>query len=144
LAINPNYGMARNWYGNYFETMGRLDEAIAERRRSLEAEPLSLITSAVLGHSLYCAGHYDQAIEQLRKTLDMDPSFVEAHLYLGWIYEQKGMFAEALAELRQALSASGGGPRFVSALGHAYAISGQRRMAEESLTRLTELAKQRT
>jgi TolB-like protein/Tfp pilus assembly protein PilF len=143
LEINPNDGTARRWHGDYFAARGRLEESLSEHRRALEAEPLSMIHSAGLGRALYFARHYDQALEQLRKTLDMDPSFVEAHLYLGWIYEQKGMFAEALAELRQALSASGGGPRFVSALGHAYAISGQRRMAEESLTRLTELAKQR-
>ena len=31
----------------------------------------------------------------------------------------------------------------MSALGHAYAISGQKRMAEESLARLTEQSKQR-
>ena len=53
------------------------------------------------------------------------------------------MLAEAIAELRQALSGSGGGPRFVSALGHAYAISGQRRMAEESLAQLKEQSKHR-
>ena len=53
------------------------------------------------------------------------------------------MFAEAMAELQQALSGSGGYPRFVSALGHSYAISGQRRMAEETLVRLKEQAKHR-
>jgi serine/threonine protein kinase/Tfp pilus assembly protein PilF len=143
LEINPNYGTARMWYGQYFEAMGRLDESIAERRRALEAEPLSLIISATVGRVLYLAGHYDQAVEELRKTLDMDPSFVEAHLYLGWVYEQKGMFPQAIAELQQALSTSGDHPRFVSALGHAYAISGQRRMAEESLARLKEQSKQR-
>lgn len=143
LEINPDYGTARNWYSAYFEAMGRLDEAIAERRRALELEPLSLIMSASLGRVLWHARKNDQAMGELRKTIDMDPSFVEAHLYLGWVYEQMGMFAEAIAELRQALSGSGGGPRFVSALGHAYAISGQRRMAEESLARLNEQSKQR-
>ena len=57
----------------------------------------------------------------------MDPGFVEAHLYLGWVYEQKGMFTDAIAELRQALSISGGHPRFVSALGHAYARASARK-----------------
>lgn len=73
----------------------------------------------------------------------MDPSYIEPHLYLGWIYERKGMFAEAIAEIRQALSLAGGDPRFVSSLSHAYAISGQRKMAEESLARLKEQAKRR-
>ena len=53
------------------------------------------------------------------------------------------MFADAIAELRQSLSGSGGGPHYVSALGHAYAISGQKRIAEQSLARLTEQSKQR-
>jgi hypothetical protein len=41
------------------------------------------------------------------------------------------------------LSIAGGHPRFVSALVHAYAISGQRKLAEESLVRLKEQSKQR-
>jgi tetratricopeptide (TPR) repeat protein len=142
LEINPNYGTTRVWYANYLETMGRLDDAIAERRRALEAEPLSLIISGGLGLALYHARRYDQAIEELRKTLEMDPSFVRAHFYLGLVYEQKGRFADAVTELRQALSGSAGAPLYVSALGHAYAISGQRRMAEESLARLKEQSQQ--
>jgi TolB-like protein len=143
LAINQNYGTARHWYSEYLQAMQRLEEAVAERRRALEADPLSLITAAGLGASLYYAGHYDQAIEELRKTIDMDPSFIEAHRYLAWVYEKKGMFGEAIEEFRQGLSASGGDPRIVGDLGHAYAISGQRRMAEESLVRLKEQSKQR-
>ncbi len=143
LEINPNDGTARQWYGEYLLVMGRLEESIAENRRALEAEPLSLIISAGLGITLHYARHYDQAIEQLRKTIDMDRSFVPTHLYLGWVYEQKAMFAEAIAEFRQALSPSGDDPRVVSDLGHAYAISGQRKMAEDSLARLKEQSKQR-
>jgi len=143
LEINPNDGTARTFHGASFQVMGRLDEAIAEGRRGLEADPLSLIISAVLGRYLYVARHYDQAMEQLRKTIDLDPSFVDAHLYLGLVYEQKGMFTDAIGELRQAVSGSGGAARYVSALGHAYAIAGQTRMAEQSLARLQEQAKQR-
>ena len=129
----------RMQYGNYLEAMGRVDQAIAERRRALEAEPLSLINSAVLGRNLYEGRQYDQAMEELRKTLDMDPGFVQAHLYLGWVYEQKRMFAEAIAELRQAVGGSGGNLLYVGALGHAYAIAGERKMAEECLARLQAL-----
>ncbi len=143
LEINPNYGQARTQYGNYFEAMGQLDEAIAQRRRAAELEPLTLIIGAVLGRALYEARHYDQAIEQLRRTLELDPSFVQAHLFLGWVYEQKGMPTEAIAELRQTVSLSGGTPLYVSALGHAYAISGQRSLAEESLARLAVQTKRR-
>jgi Flp pilus assembly protein TadD len=123
--------------------MGRLEGSIAEHRRALDAEPLSLIINSSLGWTLIRARRYDQAIEELRKTLDMDPSFVQARLQLGLAYEQKGMFADAIAELRQTVSLSGGAPRCVSTLGHAYAISGQRRMAEQALARLRKQARQR-
>jgi len=73
----------------------------------------------------------------------MDPSFVEAHVYLGRVYERKGMFAEAIPELQRAVSLSGGAPRIVGELGHVYAISGQRKLAEESLVRLKDLPKLR-
>jgi TolB-like protein/Tfp pilus assembly protein PilF len=143
LEIDPNYATARQWYGEYLATMGRLEDSIAERRRGLKVEPLSLIIGATLGRILYLAGHYEQAIEELRKTLDLDPNFLEPHLYLGWIYEQKGMLPQAIEELQLALSLSGGHPRFLGSLGHAYAISGQLRMAEETLVRLKEQSKQR-
>jgi TolB-like protein/tetratricopeptide (TPR) repeat protein len=143
LEINPNDSTAKNWHGGVLWARGRLEEFITEMKQALEADPLSLITSGVLGRALHYAGHDDEAIEQLRKTIDLDPSFVEAHLYLGLVYEQKGMFTDAIAEFRQALNLSGGHPRFVSALGHAYAISGQTKLAEESLLRLNELAKKR-
>jgi serine/threonine protein kinase/Tfp pilus assembly protein PilF len=143
LEINPNDSTARVWHMFHLWAMGKREEGVAESKRGLEAEPLSLIVGTLVGWGLGVAGHYDQGIEQLRRTIDMDPSFVEAHLNLGWVYEQKGMFAEAIAEFRQGLSLSGGHPRFVSDLGHAYAISGERKLAEESLARLKEQAKQR-
>src|SRR5260370_38096574 len=53
------------------------------------------------------------------------------------------MDSEAIAERQEELSGSGGAPHYVGSLGHAYAISGQRKMAEVSLARLQEQAKQR-
>jgi TolB-like protein/Tfp pilus assembly protein PilF len=143
LEINPNYANARLQYGNYYEAMGKLDDALTQRRRALEAEPLYLIASVVLGRNLYEARRYDEALEQLRKTLDMDPSFVEAHLNLGWVYEQKGMSREGIAEFQRTFELGGDHPRFVSSLGHAYAISGQKKLAQESLDRLSQQSKQR-
>ena len=103
LEINPNDGTARSWYALYFALIGRVHKSIAERRRALEAEPLSPIISTLQGGELYFARQYDQAIEALRKALDLDPRFAQAHLYLGLVYEQKAMLGEAIAEFRQAL-----------------------------------------
>jgi non-specific serine/threonine protein kinase len=143
LEIKPNDVTVRMWYGGYFQAMGKVDSALDEYKRALEFEPLNLIASATVGRALYFARLDDQAVEELRKTIDMDPSFVEAHLYVAWPYEAKGMLTEAIAEIRQALKLSGGNPRFISALGHAYALSGQRKLAEALLAQLKEQSKQR-
>jgi len=143
LDTNPSDAAVRSFYTAYLKAVGRIEESIAEYKRALELEPLSLITNATLGRDLSFMGRDDEGMEQLRKTIDLAPGFVETHLYLGWIYEKKGKFAEAIAEIQQDVSASGGHPRFVSSLGHPYAVSGQRRLAEEMLTRLKDQMKHR-
>ena len=109
-----------------------------ERRR---LEPLSLIMSSVAGRNLYHARKYDQAIEQLRGVIDRDANFPQAHLHLGWAYEQKGMFEEAIAEFQKGSGLSGGDPTMASALGHAYAVSGQRDRAQSVMVELKQLSK---
>jgi TolB-like protein/Flp pilus assembly protein TadD len=143
LEIKPDDAIARLFYGQYLWAIGRLEDGIAARRRALEADPLSPIISTVLGQDFYYTHRYDSAVEQLRKTLDFEPNFAQAHLFLGMAYEQKGKVADAIAELQQAVTLSGVAPRYMSALGHAYAVSGKTKMAEESLSRLQVLARQR-
>ncbi len=65
------------------------------------------------------------------------------HGSLGQVYEAKGMYREAISELVKAVELSGGAPRYVAALGHAYAVSGLRTEARQALQKLEELAKQR-
>jgi tetratricopeptide (TPR) repeat protein len=143
LELNPADATTRGFHAGYLKAMGRLEDSIAETRRGVEAEPLNLNASAILGRDLYFGGHNEQALDVLRKTIAMDVDFVDAHLHLGWVYEGKRMFGEAIAEFQRALDLSGGYPRFESALGHAYAVAGQTKLAEMSLARLQEQSKQR-
>ena len=75
IDLNPRYATAHQWYGGYLEAMGRHNEAIAERKRALELEPLSLIMNFELGIAFYYARDYDQAIEQFQKTVELDQNF---------------------------------------------------------------------
>ena len=143
IQLNPRYATAHQWYCHPLEVMGRFDEAITEARRAQEADPLSLIASAVAGRTFYYARRYDQAIEQLRKTLEMDPNFPRAHLHLGMVYAQVARHKEAVAALQKALSLSGGEPATLGALGHAYGLSGKRSEALKALAELKELSKRR-
>jgi tetratricopeptide (TPR) repeat protein len=103
IALNPNYATAHHWYGEVnLMLMGKPDEAIAEMKRALELDPLSLIINTDLGEVYIHARQYDKAIEQLKKTIEMDQNFYVAHWNLGKAYEMKGAFPEAIAEYQKA------------------------------------------
>ncbi len=60
---------------------------------------------------------------------------------MGQAFEQKGEFNPALAELHKALEISHNSPLMISALAHAYALSGNRVEAQKLLTELEALSK---
>ena len=80
ITLNPNYATAHHWYGlGPLRCVGDFDKAIAELKRALQLDPLSLIINADLGAGLVTARRYDEAIAQLRKTIEMDPYFYYAY-----------------------------------------------------------------
>jgi tetratricopeptide (TPR) repeat protein len=113
--------------------MGRHEEAIAEMKRALELDPLSLATNFSFGYILYLARENDQAIAQLQKTLEMYKSLPVAHSYLGRVYVQKRMFAEAIEEFQSAPTLSGNHPFYFAWLGYGHAVAGRTSEADKVL-----------
>jgi TolB-like protein/DNA-binding winged helix-turn-helix (wHTH) protein/Flp pilus assembly protein TadD len=144
IELNPRYATAHQWYGGWLDLMGRSNEAIAERKRALELEPLSLIINFELGLAFYYARDYDQAIEQFQKTLELDQNFGPAHLFLPAAYEQKGMYGEAIAEFKNAIPLKGGGEPSLSkaGLGYVYAVTGKKSEARTVLNELKQASEQ--
>ncbi|MGO9273887.1 MAG: tetratricopeptide repeat protein [Terriglobia bacterium] len=143
LELNPSYATGHQWYALYLVAMGRMNDAIAEIGRAQQLDPLSVIILTAAAHIFNQAGQYDKALEQCRKALDLYPDFFLAHYVQGRAYEQKGMLAEAIAEFQKASDFSGGSPITMSALGHAYAVTGKRKEAGQLLAQLVSLSKQR-
>ena len=143
IDLKEGYAVAHQWYANLLTSLGRWDEALREVRRAQELDPLSLIISGALGWISYFARQFDETIERCHKTLEMDPDFVLAHLWLGMAYEQKGILEEAIAEFQRAIALSGSGTETLAALGHAYAVSGNRAHARTVLDQLRALASQK-
>jgi tetratricopeptide (TPR) repeat protein len=81
IELNPNYATAHQWYagGNLVSTQ-RFDQAIAEGRRAVELDPLSLIANLELASIYSYARQSDQAIAQLHKIIEMDPNWYLAHM----------------------------------------------------------------
>jgi TolB-like protein/Tfp pilus assembly protein PilF len=143
IALNPNHANAHQWYGYALWRTGKFEESIAEHKRALELDPLSLAVNRNLGLAFLIARHYDLAIGQLRKTLEMDPGFVLTRDYLGVAYAKKGMCKEAVTECERAAAILSAAPYALSALGYVYAVSGKKTEAQNVLDQLKGLSQQK-
>jgi TolB-like protein/Tfp pilus assembly protein PilF len=143
IELNPNYATGHQQYGNNtLSALGRFDDAIAEGKRAVELDPLSLVINADLGMNYCYARRYDEAIAQLRKTLEMDPGYYYAHVNLGQVLAAKRAFDEAIGEYQKA-RALNDDPFVLGLLGNAYASSGNKTEALKILDQLKEVSRQR-
>jgi adenylate cyclase len=140
IALNPNSINAHALYADFLNAMGRPDEAIAERRRNQERDPLSLAAVGGLAAELYWARHYDEVIEVTRKELAVDPNSWAGRLYLGLALTQKHQFPEAIAELRKAVEVSND-RMWIGFVADAKALSGARAGARKILSDLQKLSR---
>jgi TolB-like protein/Flp pilus assembly protein TadD/class 3 adenylate cyclase len=136
LQLNPNDATAHHWLAfDVLTPLGESAQAVAEMRRALELDPLSLIINEVLGGALMRAGRLDEAIVQLRKTIEMDAGFPNAHRTLGQALERKGQLAEAMAEYQRAVALSKD-PAGLALLGHLSGTIGRKEEATKILNQL--------
>jgi TolB-like protein/TPR repeat protein len=143
IELSPNYANAHHWFGDGpLMALAMADRSIAEGKRSVELDPLSLINNADLGWCYLNARRYDEAIVQWRKTIEIDSHFYLARYYLGEGLQLKGQLAEAIAEYRIAADLNDD-PLALAFLGQAYARAGEKEKAEEILGRLTEQVRSR-
>jgi len=143
IELNPNYASAHQQYGNNtLSAVGRFNDAIAEGKRAVELDPLSLVINADLGVDYYWARRYDEAIAQLRKLLEMDPGYYYAYVTLGEALEAKGAHDAAIAEYQKARELNDD-PLVPALLAHAYGLSGNKVEAEKILDQLKVLSKAR-
>ncbi len=145
IELDPNYAPARQWFSSYLISMGRTGEGLEEARRCQELAPLSLIGNSHMALMLYYARRYEQSLEQSRKILAIDQEFFAAHRYAGLAYEQLGKYKEAIEALSKARMLSGDSPIILTALAHAYAVSGNPAEARRLLDGITtNTAKRKT
>jgi len=137
IELDPNYAPARQWYASYLISMGRTSEGLEEVKRCQELAPLSLIGNSHMALMLYYARRYEQSLEQSQKILAIDKEFFAAHRYAGLAYEQLGKYKEAIEALIKARVLSGDSPIILTALAHAYAVSGNPVEARRVLDEVT-------
>jgi TolB-like protein/DNA-binding winged helix-turn-helix (wHTH) protein/Tfp pilus assembly protein PilF len=136
IRLDPKYATAYQRYSLYSIAMGHFDDSLEQIKGARDLDPLSISINSSLGWRLYLARQFDRSIAQLKDTLEMDPSYEWAHLILGQAYEEKRAFDLALPELHKAVALSHNSPLMVSALAHAYAVSGNPGEAQKLLAQL--------
>jgi tetratricopeptide (TPR) repeat protein len=131
VELSPNDPHAHHMYANYLVAMGRVDEAIAQRKRALELDPLSVRTGILLGRDYFIGGQYDRAIEQYRRAVEIDPTSPlalglgqEGSFGVGEVYEQQGKDAEAVKEYLRTAKLEGMRAGELDQLRQAFAESG--------------------
>jgi serine/threonine-protein kinase len=139
LELNPNLALTHHRYASiYLSPVGRHEEAIAEMKRAMELEPLSLVQGANFAEVLMYAGRFDEALEQARKTYELDPNHPAVRRILCDILNARGMYAESLSISEKSLSQS---DSLMEQAGYAFVKTGQRQRAEEIIKRWKEIDK---
>jgi len=140
IELDANYSTAHHLYSQYLSLMGRSDEAIAEAKKALEIDPLSLGENTNLGLAFYRARQYDESIQCARKTLEMDQNFLPAHIMLGLAFMEQGLSDQAIAEFQKGRELSGNSTHLRAMLAYSYARAGKTNEARKILDDLNHLA----
>jgi len=143
IELNPGYADARRLHAEVLWQTGRLNEAIAETKRNLELDPISLGNNVDLGVEYFLARQYDQVLLQERKVLELDPNYVESYYFRGIAYLKKSMLEEGMAELEKGRAIAPASEEALTGVGYGYAVIGRRAEAHKVLDKLNELSKQK-
>lgn len=141
--LEPNGEGGHAVYALYLGSMGRSEEAIAEMKKSLEVDPLSVLSQSNLGWLYWSAGNSEAAIAQFQKILEIAPDSPDAHQGLGRAYASENRLAEAIVELQKATTASQDNVWIMADLGYVYAAAGKRKDAYKVLEDMTKMSERK-
>jgi TolB-like protein/Flp pilus assembly protein TadD len=143
IELKPNDADAHHWFSNdSLAALGQFDEAIAEGKRSVELDPLSIVINADLGETFFYARRFDESVAQLRKTLEIDPTSFYAHYNLGIALQAKGDLPGAIAEYEKAKQL-GDNTTVSTFWAQAKAHAGDKDAARRMLSELDQISQQR-
>lgn len=89
--------------GGFAWREGRLEDAVAEYRRAVEADPASIVSRRDLAFVLAQAGHVDEALGELRVAAEARPDNALLHHATGVLESQRGDLAAARKTLERAV-----------------------------------------
>ena len=140
IELSPGSADAHLFHGVLLKALARNDRAVEEIRRANELDPLNLMASAEIGWVAYYGGRLDEAAQGCRRTLEMDPNYLFALSCLQMALALK-KDPETIVIAKKMIELTSGDPYFLSQLGWAYGVLGDRKKAQRILTQLGELSR---
>jgi eukaryotic-like serine/threonine-protein kinase len=108
IQLDASFTTAHLWYGYSLEGMRHFDEAIAERSRARELDPLSATAAGGVGGALAVAHRdYERAKALYRESIELDPGFWQAYDSFGTLLEVTGDLDEARRMFERAVENAG-------------------------------------
>jgi TolB-like protein/lipoprotein NlpI len=137
IELDPGFATTYQWFGFYFITMRRFDDAQESMRTALRIEPLSPIINEDYGDAYYYDRDYERAIEQYERTLALFPARQSTHIMLGLALLQLQRYEEAREQLLLGLGDTEGPPQLpgAGALSVVYSRLGDSDAAQEIVDR---------
>jgi DNA-binding winged helix-turn-helix (wHTH) protein/tetratricopeptide (TPR) repeat protein len=141
LELDPNYATGHHWYAFFLQTLGRFDEALDERRRALEIDPLTPMLGVGLAGLHLAMRQPDQAVDAVERTLQRYPRFWYARLDRGQALAQLGRHQEALQDFIDAERTAPDNFMVVASVVGALAATGDAREARRRVVEAEWLAR---
>lgn len=116
IELEPNNPYAHFFYSNSFlSPFRRHEEAIAEMKKAMQLDPLSLSIQSFAVRTFIWARRYGDALAQFQKGNQLDPNFALNHERVAQLYALLGKYDEAVQEETKARLLSGETPSDVLA-----------------------------
>ena len=122
--LDPSDSLSRRWYAKLLSSQGRHEEAIAQARRALECDPLSLSVRRDVIETLFAARQYEETIAEANRLVDMTGNAPDVQLGLVWVYFLKGDQRKAFHSLCAGFRSLGTGPKILDRADKAFKSGG--------------------
>ncbi len=138
IDLNPAHALGHDIFGLCLAGAGRFEDAVAEIRRAIEMDPLSLVISHHASWVYFLARRDEEMVREAQWTIDIDPNFGLGYLWLGLAYTMQGK-PEAIGATEKARQL-GPTPAVLGRLAHCYATFGREQQARQLLEELESLS----
>ena len=142
LELNPGNALAHEWYGEFLNMVGSVQQGFEQSRIALELDPLSPFATQAVAMSLRFLRRKDEAIRQYQSVLSLDPTYWLAHHGLGLMYFENRDYSKAIAEMDAARQFAPQSQVVLGQMGYLYGTAGYREKAQQILDELLNNSRQ--